>query len=644
MKQRFTSILILVLLVFTSSLVSAQNWKAHYRLAERKAKTGAFYDAGYHYEAAYRVRSKRKIAFKAAEAYYAVKDFRRAANMYSKILDYTKKHPLIRLKYARCLKQSGKYDKAIREFVFFISHYKGSDRNTWDNIVDKEIEGCALGISYSDAGTGLLKITHLPKSINSNNIELAPIPIAEDILYFTSVKNGKGTFLRSDKEAGEWGNPIVPESFPQVAGQHFGSGSLSPDQRRFYFTSCENTDGLRAKCRIYVTVRKSDSWATPEPLADYINWPTSTTTQPFVTAQNGKELLFFASNRDGSRGGLDIFVAERDLTSSAFDFSFPKNLGDEVNTQGDEQTPFYSTEEEALYFSSNGHVSIGGQDVFKAIGTPKHFAEVTNLGAPINSAADDLFFVKSPNGNNGYIVSNRIFGNQKITTTDEDIFSFNFSPNQFMLSGYVLDGNHRVVKHAEVALYEENGNGELIFLTGKTAHDGTYKFPIRANKNYVVEIEKEGFPIRETRINTFGSHQELKLIRDIVLTDVDTYETVASAGNLPKNNIGASIASVDTKSKGPQKTNKYTVGMVYKIQLSSSTLDSDLHHRKFGRIKNLGEVEKNYIPARDLYWIMLGDFGAYKEAIKILAKVKNRGFSDAFIVKYSNGERVGAGK
>ena len=631
----------IVVLLFLSSTIYAQSWKAHYRLAEKKEKTGEYFEAGYHYEAAYRAKSRRKIAFKAAEAYYAVKDFRRAANMYSKILDYSKHYPLVRLKYARCLKQSGQYDQAIREFVFFISHYKGSDKAAWNEVVDKEIEGCALGISYSDNSVGLLKVNHLPKAINSGDIELSPIPVSDDLLYFTSVKNGKGTFLRSSKQNNQWTPASIPANFPKIEGKHFGSGSLSADHRRFYFTECENSNSLRAKCRIFVTVRQDDSWSQPEALPDYVNWPSSTTTQPYVTSRNNKELLFFASDREGGKGGLDLWVAERDLTSKHFDFTFPQNLGEPVNTIGDEQTPFYSSDEEALYFSSNAHVSIGGQDIFKSRGYIGHFAQAENLGAPINSPADDLFFVKTESGSNGYIVSNRIFGNEKISTTDEDIFSFNFSPNQFMLSGLLLDGNHLVVKNAEVALYEENGNGELVFLTGKTSLDGAYKFPVRSNKNYVVEVQKDGFPVKEMRINTFGNSKNPKLTRDIVLTDVDAYETmVAATQATPKNTIGTSV-NVAEKEIRPIE---YTIGNTYKIQLAPNSIDSDLHHSKFGRIESLGKIEKNYIPARDTYWILLGDFTDYKAAVRTMAKVKNRGFSDAFIVKYHNGERIGVGK
>ncbi len=632
--------LTLTMLVLLSTGVYAQNWKAHYRLAEKKVKAGAFSEAGFQYETAYRMKSKRKLAYKAAESYYAVKDFRRAANMYSKILEYKKHYPLVRLKYARCLKQSGQYDQAIREFVFFISHYKGNDKSVWDDVINKEIEGCALGISYSDAGTGLLKINHLPSAINTGAIEMAPIPVSDDLLYFTSVQNGKGTFLRSSKEGGVWNNAEAPKMFPQIKGQHFGSGTLSADFRRFYFTECENTAGLRASCRIFVTVKKSDSWGEPKVLANYINWPGSTTTQPFVTSQNGKELLFFASDREGGQGGMDIWVTERELASGSFDFTFPQNLGTTVNTIGDELTPFYATEEEALYFSSNGQVSIGGQDVFKAIGNGMDFAQAENLGAPINSPADDMYFIKPESGNNGYLVSNRIYGNQKISTTDEDIFSFNFSPNQFVLNGLLLDGTHNIVKNAEVALYEENGNGELIFLTGKTSLDGAYKFPVRANKNYVVEVQKDGFPVREMKINTFGKLKNPELETDIVLSEMDPYETmVATTQETPTNTIGTSA-----NSPRPTKEKKYSVGTTYKIQLAKSSIDADLHHVKYGRIANLGKIEKNYIPARDAYWILLGDFVGFKDAVRSLAKVKNRGFSEAFIVKYRNGERVGIGK
>lgn len=634
--------LMLFALVFLGSNVNAQKWKSHYRLAEKKMKQGDRFSAGYHYEAAYRAKPKRKIAYKAAESYYGIKDFRRAANMYAKILGNEKHYPLIRLKYARCLKQSGNYEQAIREFVFFISHYKGNDKSTWNTIVDKEIEGCALGISYSANNSGLLKINHLSTAINSRSVELAPIPVTNDILYFTSLRNGTGTLLRADRENDVWSNAKVPENFPKIEGSHFGSGTLSSDYRRFYFTECENTKDLRARCRIFVTVKQSDSWSVPEVLADYLNWPGSTTTQPYVTSVGGKELLFFASDREEGFGGLDLYVAERDLRSDVFDFSFPQNLGAEVNTSGDEQTPFFVTEEEALYFSSDGHVSIGGQDIFKIQGRPGHFAEAINLGAPINSPADDLYFVKSSSGDNGYIVSNRIFGNEKISTTDEDIFSFNFSPNHYTLSGYLLDGNHKVVRNAEVSLYEVNGNGENIFLTGKTVNDGLYQFPVRVGKNYLVEVEKDGYPIKSVQVNTFGTMETEQMIRDIVITETSAYETLAAAASKPRSSVGTSV-SLGYLPSLPKSIN-YKLTPSYKIQLSASAIDSDLQHKRYGRIKNLGKIEKNYIAARDIYWIILGDFGDYSDAIRTLAKVKNRGFGDAFVVKYRNGERIGVGK
>ncbi len=631
-------VLSLVLTVPALSPAYSQGWKAHYRLAEKKMKRGDYYLAGYHYEAAYRIKNKKKLAYKAAEAYAAIKDFRRAANMYAKVLDYEKKYPFVRLKYARALKQSGEYEKAIREFVYFISHYKGADKEQWNQVVDREIEGCALGISYSDENSmGLLNVDLLPHPINSSSIEMAPIPVADDVLYFASLKTGVGSIFRTQMEAGRWSAPVMPDNFPSLDGYHYGSGSLSPDFKRFYFTKCANTGSLRAKCHIYVTVHKGHSWTEPKPLPQYINWENSTTTHPFVTEMDGKEYLFFASDRENGRGGLDLYVAERELSSEALDFTFPKNLGPDINTAGDEETPFYSADEEALYFSSNGHVSMGGLDVFKVKGTPGAFGQPVNLGAPVNSPADDLFFVKSSGQDRGYFCSNRLFGSRKISTTDEDIFSFHFKPDRYTVSGYVLDDDHRPMRNVLVTLYERNGNGELIYLTGRTFSDGHYKFPVRINKNYVLEVEKDGYPVRSVAVTTFGEHPQADLKEDIVLTASDALVTIAEVTTHTHSGIGASVTPAP---RTPKNAAPASSGPVYKIKVTGTKVNADLLQTKYLRLKPIGTLEKNYIRATDTYWILLGDFATKKEAIKALAKVKNRGFKDATVIQYRNGKQI----
>ena len=142
-------------------------------------------------------------------------------------------------------------------------------------------------------------------------------------------------------------------------------------------------------------IKKSgNAWSQPERLPDYINMKGVTATHPFPVHIGGQEFLYFASSRTGGRGGMDIWYVTRDLGIDNNDFTFPVNLGPSVNTLGDEITPYYDQTEGALYFASNGLISIGGFDVFSSRGTEVNWSVPENVGLPYNSSADDYFFIK----------------------------------------------------------------------------------------------------------------------------------------------------------------------------------------------------------------------------------------------------------
>jgi len=102
-----------------------------------------------------------------------------------------------------------------------------------------------------------------------------------------------------------------------------------------------------------------------------------------------------------------IWYTSRDLNSGDIDFTYPVNLGKQVNSIRDEISPFYDDTKGILYFSSNGHVGLGGWDVFKVNGLEKKWEQPENLGLPINSSADDFYYVLKPSRTGGFLVSNR---------------------------------------------------------------------------------------------------------------------------------------------------------------------------------------------------------------------------------------------
>jgi hypothetical protein len=122
------------------------------------------------------------------------------------------------------------------------------------------------------------------------------------------------------------------------------------------------------------------SWTAPERLPDYINEQNVSTTQPNVVVDGNTEILYFASNRSGGMGGMDIWYTTRETNSNANDFTLPINAGSRINTKADEITPFYDKIEGNLYFASNGGISIGGMDIFKVKGAKSQWQAAENVG------------------------------------------------------------------------------------------------------------------------------------------------------------------------------------------------------------------------------------------------------------------------
>lgn len=482
------------------------SWRKHIKLADELFAASQYADAGEHYRAAFKLRPKNKdLAYKAGHCFSVIRDYRNAADNWAYVRDLNDNYPLIGLRYARALKQNGDYENANNEFNGFLSRYDGIDKATLGAIVQNELRGCELAARLTAQGPkDGLAFQLLGTNINTPETEFAPMPYDDEVLYFSSTMAQRAEIYRSVKSDGAWSKATPIENFPNIPkNEHFCNGSLSPDGSRFYFTICRSIEkwgGLTTHCEIYVTRRSNNAWSAPERLPDYINEAGVTTTQPFVIHQNDMEILYFSSNRPGGQGGMDLWYTTREISSTANDFTLPVNCGNSVNTLGDEITPYYNLAERKLFFASNGHTSIGGLDIFSSKGARTIWQQVDNLGLPFNSPADDFSYSLSPSGKSAFLVSNRIFGSEKITTTQEDIFEIAFStpPPRWVAKGDVLDKNSlQPLLSAEVALYELTEAGQRRFLAKTDARDGKYLFSVEPGKLYSLEAMATAyFPAR----------------------------------------------------------------------------------------------------------------------------------------------------
>ena len=524
----YISCTIFILLFVFNLNAQSDNWKKNLKTADKLFGEAQYASAAEYYMAAWKQKPKKlELAFKAGEAFYIIKDYAKAADAFKNVKEEYSDYPLIGLKYARALKQSGDYDSASRELVYFLNNYKGADKDIISELVQNEIRGCELGIKMNAFPDEDVEIQHLSSNINTPETEFAPFAFNDETLYYSSTMAARAEIYRSLKVNGEWTKPEKPGGFPDIENDHFCNGNLAPDNKRFYFTICKSKEswgGLTTECDLFVIKNQDGKWGNPERLRDYVNIEGSTSTHPYVVHQDNTELLYFASNREGGKGGMDIWYMTRDLRSDDIDFTFPINCGSKINTKGDEISPYYDQEGASLYFSSNGLVTIGGYDIFQASGNKSAWETPENIGTPLNSSADDFFFVRTPSRQGGFFASNRMFGAEKIATTDEDIFSFtdgDSAPKVSVKGNVVDEKNNENLNGVMVSISQYMEGGRKQFLSNKRFDDGNYFFEVLPGAEYELEAQKEGFlpktyvfSTREEGMRTAGKTIKMERVWD----------------------------------------------------------------------------------------------------------------------------------
>jgi hypothetical protein len=438
MAIKFSSIWYLALTCVLCGSVQAQSIQVLVNKAGRQLNSGNLEDAAFLYERAGRLKGGKNDAMvQAGNCYFRLRNYEKAADCYRSAASLAEKDAKAGLQYGRSLKQCGRYPEAAEVFKSFARNYQGDFKAQLVSIVQQEIRGCDLGIAlgvYTDSVQvdTLTQLDLLPAAINTDDIEIAPIPFSDKLLYFVVVGPEGNYLMRSIRKENVWQKAERAEGLPAAISKRFGSGAFSPDGKRFYCTQCtalkrskeQIRQGIALRCEIYQTHRTEEGWSEPVRLPEYINLAGTSVMHPFVTQTAGKEILYFSSDRPGTLGGLDLYRTERSLRSDTLDFSLPQNLGRQINTWGDEVSPFVDNFTQTLWFSSNGHPGIGGLDIFKTIWEEGSWMPPQNAGLPFNSPADDLFMVLKKNGNGGYLVSNRLFGEQRTHTISQDIFEF----------------------------------------------------------------------------------------------------------------------------------------------------------------------------------------------------------------------------
>lgn len=293
---------------------------------------------------------------------------------------------------------------------------------------------------------------------------------------------------------------------------HESSTSFTKDGNTMYFTRNNFTNNKLGKSRKGVVLLKlykatfiNEKWSNIEELP--FNSDNYSISHPALSPDDKQ--LYFASDMRGTRGKSDLFVV--DILPGG-GYGKPRNLGDSINTEGRETFPYVSNSGQ-LYFASDGHVGLGGLDVFVAIPKEEESYEIFNVGRPINSPKDDFSFVIDEENRTGYFASNRKGGKG-----NDDIYSFKQTEELITsckeyLTGIITDQETgETIANANVILLDTDGN---VINEIKSDYNGSYNFEVECDKQYIIRVAMEG-------LNP----------NDIIFRSDNTYETI---NNVPIN-------------------------------------------------------------------------------------------------------------
>ena len=404
------------------------------------------------------------------------------------------------------------------------------------NIPDQKRRNSERGITICEFGEKCVAhpVPFVPKnlgdSINTEFDEFVNGITADgERLYFTrwdprtkllgSEENYNEEFYVSSRVDSSWrkalnlGPPVNSEG-------NEGALSISPDGNLIFFAACNRDDGL-GSCDIYQSKRIGKHWSEPENLGEKVNSP-QWDSQPSFSS-DGKT-LYFASKRPGGKGSSDIWKTVRNSDGS---WNTPVNLGDSVNTTAEEMAPFIHADDQTLYFSSKGHLGLGGYDLFftrkKADGS---WQKAVNMGYPINTSADEITLVINAKGDLAYISSDKLGGKGK-----QDIYQFPLYKDARPLMTTYFKG----IVFDEETKAKLSAHFELIDLTTrKTVAEsqsdritGEFLLVLPTERNYALNVSLNGYLFYSDNFMLTGINSKSDpFIRNIPLKPIKIGEAV----------------------------------------------------------------------------------------------------------------------
>ncbi|HRS53479.1 MAG TPA: tetratricopeptide repeat protein, partial [Bacteroidales bacterium] len=459
---------------------------------------------------------KNRLLFMIAECYRMKGDTKNAETSYRRVVKANYPDPIAILYYADALKANGNYPDAIIQYNAYKEKVPSDPRGS------KGAESCMLAQKWIDNPTRY-EISN-EKKFNTREGDFAPAWADKKYkaIMFTSNREGSignrsddwtgdkftDIWITTQSKGGVWSTPTLLDEDNINTPANEGTAILNSSGNIIYFTRCPMEKKKQLGCQIFEAKKKGKGWGIPE-LIDIAS-DSFTVGHPSLSANELE--LYFSSNMPGGYGGKDIWVIKRSTKSKPW--GKPENLGPSINTEGDEMYPFIR-EDGVLYFSSNGHIGMGGLDIFKVEKVGDTWGTPENMKYPINSEADDFGIIFLGTKEEGYFSSNRKGGRG-----NDDIYYFIKPPLIFTLKGKVTDeATGKIIHGAIISCIGSDGSSYI----DTTNAAGGYEFDktqILENTSYVLTVKKDGYFGNRGTTTTVGLTKSTDLVLDFVLTPI----------------------------------------------------------------------------------------------------------------------------
>jgi OOP family OmpA-OmpF porin len=562
MSKRSLIILVLFLIPFVGSSQSRKVWMYH---ADNFYQEADYHNALLNYQKAL----SDSVGLEFATIPYEITQSNLKVDKSKKDLDTARTVPLkdyLRHQIAMCYMKTYDYPRAVEHFqntadmgsypedlyYYGVAQMNNNDHEgavrTFEKYIASDkyndsllrsaqllITGCYYAMDDNNVKKKV-EVSQLDTTVfNKGTSSFAPMFFgSEDRLMFTSARDG-GVIFDPEKQVSAFlcdlywterdqnGNWTEAKNFgrPLNSAQHDASSSLNElksaeHQSVLYYTRWN--DESRKEQAIHLSRMVDFKFYESFMLPESVNVPGYRSINPFVSLDGRK--LYFSSDRPGGEGGLDLWFIE--LDEAGLPVGEAKNVGRPVNSELDEQSPFFHEASSTLFFSSNGHNSIGGLDLFKASFSKenKAFNAPENLGLPINSSMDDSYLIWDTFLNKGYFASDR-------TKCENghcfDIYEITNEPIRIALEGYVYDiKTEEILANANLKFKDIDFKFEDF--TIQTDENGYYYRELDQNQEIFIKASMSGYFADANSVSTKPITTTTTLIQDFYLRPIPSEE------------------------------------------------------------------------------------------------------------------------